>query len=139
MITDRELVALKNRLSRIPYFEHVSHFKDGKNTYYGNKRMAGENHVFLTMDDFSSDSDVVYPPTQRFCFFHENNKDNQWNRQYVKTEEGRFFDITASWDLEVGERFRSSKIAQIFAFSDFLEYLSTNKHDNVLSKLNSEE
>ena len=139
MITDDFIKELKNRLSRVPYFEHPAHFKNGVNNYFANKHMASENHVFMTLDDFSSDSDVVYPPTQRFCFFHETNKDNQWNRQYVKTEEGRFFDITASWDLEVGERFRSSKIAQIFAFSDFCEYLSTNKHDNVLSKLNSEE
>ena len=139
MITDRELVTLKNRLSRVPYFEHPAHFKNGVNNYYGNKNMAGENHVFLTMEDFSSPSDVVYSPTQKFCFLHETNKDNRWSRQYVKTEEGRFFDITASWELEIGERFRSSKIAQVFAFSDFCEYLSTNKHDNVLSKLNSEE
>jgi len=139
MITDRELVQIKKTLSRVPYFEHPAHFKDGKNNYYGNKNVAGENHVFLTMEDFVSSSDVFYPPTQRFCFVHETNKNNRWNRQYVKTEENRYFDITSQWELNVGDRFRSSKIAQIFTFSEFCEYLSTNKHDNVLSKLESDE
>lgn len=139
MLTDADARVLKARLNRTPYFENPAHFKDGVNNYYANKNFAGENHVFMTMEDFVSDTDVYYPPTQRFCFVFEHNKDNRWNRQYIKTEEGRFFDITAGWNLSIGDRFRSSRIAQIFAFSDFLEYLSTNKHNNVLSKLDSEE
>ena len=139
-MTDATATQLKARLSRTPYFEHPAHFdKNGNNTYYKNKNMAGENHVFLTLEDFAGESDVWFKPTQRFCFTFENNDNNRWNRQYVKTEEGRYYDINATWNLKEGERYRSSKIAQLFDFEEFCTYLSANKHDNVLEKLLTEE
>lgn len=129
---------IQSRLpKRVPYFEDPAWFdENGVNRYYSNKvETAGENWVFMTEEDYAGDSDVTFPSLQKFCLYFENNVDNRWNRQYIKTEKGRYYDQTTVYDYNVGDRYKGSKISQVFAFSEFCEYLSANKHDDVLKKL----
>ena len=139
------------RFTRTPYFEHPSWFtepvfnEEGKmikppqNFYYNTKiKTAGENHVFMLEEEIEahgSETTVVFESTQTFCLLFEENPNNMFNRQYVETIDGKWYDITAGYKLIEGEKFRSSKIQRIVDFNDFCAYLSTNKHDRVLKQL----
>ena len=139
------------RFERVPYFENPVWFtkpvfnKDGKevepakNFYYkpGNKN-AGENHIFMLEAEIESqgeESAVVFDKDQTFCLFFEENFNNTYNRQYVETVDNKWYDITAGYKLEVGDRFKSSKIHRTIDFNEFCTYLSTNKHNKVLKQL----
>lgn len=139
------------RFTRTPYFENPAWFtepvvdengkvlKPAQNYYYDNKtKVAGENHVFMLEEEIEtqgSETTVVFEKNQTFCLFFEDNPDNVYNRQYVETVDNKWYDITAGFKLEVGERFKSSKIQRTVDFNDFCAYLSTNKHDRVLKQL----
>ena len=49
--------------------------------------------------------------------------------------DNKWYDITAGYKLEVGDRFKSSKIHRTIDFNEFCTYLSTNKHNKVLKQL----
>ena len=139
------------RFTRTPYFEHPSWFtepvinEEGKvmkpptNFYYKNgNRNAMENHVFMLEEETQtqgSESAVVFENNQTFCLFFEENPNNRFGRQYVETIDGKWYDITLSYKLEDGDRFKSSKIQRTVDFNEFCAYLSTNKHDRVLKQL----
>ena len=139
------------RFKRVPYFENPAWFtkpvvdENGKvlkppmNFYYKNSnRNAMENHVFMLEEENQSqgsESAVVFEENQTFCLFFEENPNNRFSRQYVETIDEKWYDITASFKLEIGERFKSSKIKRTIDFNEFCTYLSTNKHDRVLKQL----
>ena len=139
------------RFERVPYFEHPSWFTEpvidekgrvvepARNFYYDNKtRVAGENHVFMLEEDVETqgeDAAVIFDKDQTFCLFFEENFNNTYNRQYVETIDNKWYDITAGYKLEVGDRFKSSKIHRTIDFNEFCTYLSTNKHNKVLKQL----
>ena len=139
------------RFERVPYFENPVWFtepvvdKDGKvlvpakNFYYAHgNRNAGENHVFMLEDEIEahgSETTVIFDSTLTFCLLFEENPNNMFNRQYVETIDGKWYDITAGYKLVDGEKFKSSKIQRSIDFDSFCAYLSTNKHDRVLKQL----
>jgi hypothetical protein len=139
------------RFTRTPYFEHPSWFTEpvvdengkvlvpAKNFYYAQgNRNAGENHVFMLEEEIEahgSETTVIFESTQTFCLLFEENPGNMFNRQYVETIDGKWYDITAGHKLVDGEKFKSSKIQRSIDFKDFCAYLSTNKHDRVLKQL----
>ena len=139
------------RFERVPYFENPAWFtkpvvdKDGKvlvpakNFYYAHgNRNAGENHVFMLEDEIEahgSETTVIFDSTLTFCLLFEENPNNMFNRQYVETIDGKWYDITAGYKLVDGEKFKSSKIQRSIDFDSFCAYLSTNKHDRVLKQL----
>jgi len=139
------------RFERVPYFENPAWFtkpvvdKDGKvlvpakNFYYAQgNRNAGENHVFMLEDEIEahgSETTVIFDSTQTFCLLFEENPGNTFNRQYVETIDGKWYDITTGYKLIEGETFKSSKIQRSIDFDSFCAYLSTNKHDRVLKQL----
>jgi hypothetical protein len=139
------------RFERVPYFENPAWFtkpvvdKDGKvlvpakNFYYAHgNRNAGENHVFMLEDEIEahgSETTVIFESTQTFCLLFDENPNNMFNRQYVETVDGKWYDITAGYKLIIGETFKSSKIQRTVDFNDFCTYLSTNKHNKVLKQL----
>jgi len=139
------------RFTRTPYFEHPSWFTEpvvdengkvlepSRNFYYDNKtKVAGENHVFMLEEDIEAqgkESSVIFDKNQTFCLFFEDNPNNIYNRQYVETEDNKWYDIAGDFKLEDGDRFKSSKIKRTIDFNEFCAYLSTNKHDRVLKQL----
>ena len=139
------------RFTRTPYFENPAWFtkpvvdengkvlKPSQNFYYNTKiRTAGENHVFMLEEEVEtqrSETAVIFDRNQTFCFFFEENPNNIFNRQYVETEDGKWYDIVADLKLVVGERFKSNKLKRAIDFNEFCAYLSTNKHDRVLKQL----
>ena len=140
-----------NRFTRTPYFEHPSWFtkpvfnEDGeeiepaRNFYYkpGNKNV-GENHIFMLEEEIETrgeESAVVFDKDQTFCLFFDDNPNNIYNRQYVETVDNKWYDISAGYKLEIGDRFKSSKIKRNIDFDEFCAYLSTNKHNKVLKQL----
>ena len=128
------------RFERTPYFENPVWFdKDGKNFYYkpGNKN-AGENHIFMLEEEVEtqgSESAVVFDKDQTFCLFFEENPNNMFGRQYVETIDGKFYDTNTNNKIEVGGRYRSSKVRHTIDFNEFCTYLSENKHNKVLKQL----
>lgn len=139
------------RFTRTPYFENPAWFTEpvvdengkvlepSRNFYYNAKiKTAGENHVFMIEEDIETqgnESAVVFDKNQTFCLFFEDNPHNVYNRQYVETEDDKWYDTNIGLELENGERFRSSKIKRTIDFNEFCAYLSTNKHDRVLKQL----
>ena len=139
------------RFTRTPDFEHPSWFTEpvvdengkvlepSRNFYYDNKtKVAGENHVFMLEEDIEAqgkESSVIFDKNQTFCLFFEDNPNNIYNRQYVETEDNKWYDIAGDFKLEDGDRFKSSKIKRTIDFNEFCAYLSTNKHDRVLKQL----
>ena len=139
------------RFERVPYFENPAWFtkpvvdKNGKvlvpakNFYYAHgNRNAGENHVFMLEDEIEahgSETTVIFDSTLTFCLLFDENPNNMFNRQYVETVDGKWYDITAGYKLIIGETFKSSKIQRTVDFNDFCTYLSTNKHNKVLKQL----
>ena len=82
-----------------------------------------------------SETTVVFDKDQTFCLFFEDNPNNIYNRQYVETVDNKWYDINVGYKLEIGDRFKSSKIKRNIDFDDFCAYLSTNKHNKVLKQL----
>ena len=140
-----------NRFTRTPYFEHPSWFtkpvfnEDGeeiepaRNFYYkpGNKN-AGENHIFMLEEEIESqgsETTVVFDKDQTFCLFFEDNPNNVYNRQYVETDDNKWYDTNIGFKFEIGDRYKSSKIKRNIDFDGFCAYLSENKHNKVLKQL----
>ena len=139
------------RFTRTPYFENPAWFTKpvvdengkvlvpAKNNYYAyGNRNAGENHVFMLEEEIEahgSETTVIFESTQTFCLFFEENPGNMFNRQYVETIDGKWYDITTGYKLIEGEKFKSNKIKRAIDFKEFCTYLSTNKHDRVLKQL----
>lgn len=139
------------RFTRTPYFENPAWFTEpvvdengkvlepSRNFYYNTKiKTAGENHVFMLEEDIETqgnESAVIFDKNQTFCLFFEDNPNNTYNRQYVETEDSKWYDTNIGLKLEDGDRFRSSKIKRTIDFNEFCAYLSTNKHNRVLKQL----
>ena len=60
----------------------------------------------MVEEDYAGDSDVTFPSLQKFCLYFENNVDNRWNRQYIKTTNNRYYDQTTVYNYNVGDRYK---------------------------------
>lgn len=123
-----------------PPFEHPSHFdEDGNSTYFKNKNFTSCNWVFKTREDFllaDSENSVIF--TSNFELYFEDNKANRYNRQYLELEDGRFADVPAVFTYSFGDRYRGSKIANIYQYNEFISYLRDNNKNTIADKLESD-
>ena len=139
---------VKEYLAKTPYFEHPSWFtepvldekgrviKPAQNFYYKNgNRNVGEGRVFMVEEDYVAENDIFFEQGLEFCLVFEENGDNFYNRQYLKSSNDKFYDSPLVWDISVGDRYTGGKIVELFTFTEFTAYLSANKHNKVLKQL----
>ena len=119
------------RFERVPYFENPAWFTKPVVDKNGKVLVPAKNFYYA----HGSETTVIFEPTQTFCLLFDENPNNMFNRQYVETVDGKWYDITAGYKLIIGETFKSSKIQRTVDFNDFCTYLSTNKHNKVLKQL----
>ena len=122
---------------KTPPFEHPSHFdENGNNTYYKNKNITYCNWVFNVESDFlvaDVDNGITFSSNMELVF--EDNKGNRYQRQYLELEDGRFADVPAVFTYSFGDRFRGSKIANIYEYNEFLQLLRDNNKSSIADKL----
>lgn len=124
-----------------PPFEHPSHFdENGVNTYYRNKGFTGCNWVFKTEAEFfTADVDnAVLWDDPAFELVFTDNKANRYNRNYLLLEDGRYCDVPAFFTYNFGDRFRGSKVANIYQYNEFIELLRDNNHSQIADKLEAD-
>lgn len=124
---------------KTPPFENPIYFdENGKNTYFKNKGFTPCNWVFSSEEDFlyqHTDTTVIFD--SKFELIFDENPNNIKNRQYLELEDGRICDVPAVFTFSFGERFRGSKITNIYEYNEFIQLLRNNKNNSIANKLES--
>ena len=124
---------------KTPPFENPIYFdENGKNTYFKNKGFTPCNWVFSSEEDFLyqyTDTTVIFD--SKFELVYDENPNNIKNRQYLELEDGRICDVPAVFTFSFGERFRGSKITNIYEYNKFIQLLRNNKNNSIANKLES--
>lgn len=124
---------------KTPPFENPIYFdENGKNTYFKNKGFTPCNWVFLVEEDFiSQNTETDLKFNSRFELAFDENPNNIKNRQYLELEDSRICDAPAVFTFSFGERFRGSKIANIYQYNEFIQLLRDNNNNSIADKLES--